>query len=65
VGGPNRGWLGSLLGLTGVGHLMKDSLLWGEEYVLNYERKCFRINPVRYFEVAFGASPFVNSNTWY
>jgi hypothetical protein len=60
VSGRSR--LTSLLGLTGVGHLMKDTLFYGEERVLTMRESLPLI--IEYLlKQSFGGSPFVKSNT--
>jgi hypothetical protein len=59
----DRWGLGSLLGLTGIGHLRRPTLFLGEERVSVVRDERFRKSS-DYLWSIFWASSFVNSNTW-
>jgi hypothetical protein len=61
----DRCGLGSLLGLTGVGYPKRPTLFYGKECVPIVRDERFSQNSDLSFEASFGASPFVNSNTWH
>jgi hypothetical protein len=64
VGDPDRLELCSLLGLTGVGHPTRGTLL-GRRVCAYRERQTLPQNSELSFEAIFWASTFVNSNTWH
>jgi hypothetical protein len=64
VGDADRWGLGSLLGLVGVCCTRRLTLFCGR-VCASRERSILPQNSDLSFEASFGASPFVNSNTWH